>query len=331
MRWPRSSDSRRRSPAPHSCQRETSLARSGRCFRNHSIRAVKSGSSFNSSGSSVSTANSGISPTIERILMRQGSGRRAGTGGRNKTRPASSHRPSAPSSDAVDGGGDVEEMLEKFGRDVLIDPVVLRQFQRDAHEVQAIHRHPARAVGLVDEAAGRQRLAAVEHADVVQAEKAALKNVPALRVLAVDPPGEIQQQLVKDAFEKCQVAGIVGIFLAALFAVHLEHAPRRPGVDRRVHVAERPFVGGQLAVRMHVPFAREQHELVLGKLGVHQRQRDAVKRQVPRGIPRIFPFVGHGNDVGVVEMLPIVRCGPACVRAAAAAGPGRRCNHSGTL
>ena len=37
------------------------------------------------------------------------------------------------------------------------------------------------AVGLVDEAAGRQRRAAVEHADVVQAEEAALEDVAALR------------------------------------------------------------------------------------------------------------------------------------------------------
>ena len=150
-----------------------------------------------------------------------------------------------------------------------------------------------------------QRLAAVEHADVVEAEKAALENVPALRVLAVDPPGEVQQQLVKDAFEKREVAGIVRVFFASLLAVNLKHAPRGPGVHRRVHVAERPFVGGQLAVRVHVPFAGEQHELVLGERGVHQRQRNAVKRQVPRGIPRIFPFVRHGNDVRVVEMFPV--------------------------
>ena len=184
--------------------------------------------------------------------------------------------------DAVDGGGDGEEMLEKFGGDVFVDMVVLRQFERDAQQVQAIHRHPARAVGLVDETAGGQRLAAVEHADVVEAEKAALKNIPALRVLAVDPPGEIQQQLVKDAFQKSEIAGIIRICFASLFAVNLEHAPRRPRMHRRVHVAERPLVGRQLAVRVHVPFAREQHELALGKLRVHQRERNAVERQVPR-------------------------------------------------
>src|SRR5258708_13362669 len=30
-----------------------------------------------------------------------------------------------------------------------------------------------------------------------------------------------------------------------------------------------------------------------------------MKSQVPRGVPWIFPLVRHGNDVGVVEMLPL--------------------------
>ena len=51
------------------------------------------------------------------------------------------------------------------------------------------------AVGLPEGAAGGQRLGAVKHPDVVQAEEAALEQVVALGVLAVDPPGEIQQQL----------------------------------------------------------------------------------------------------------------------------------------
>ena len=69
MRWPRSSDSSRRSPRPGSSQRETSSARSGRCLQKPLQRAaVKSGSCSSNSGSSVSTANSGISPTIERTF-----------------------------------------------------------------------------------------------------------------------------------------------------------------------------------------------------------------------------------------------------------------------
>ena len=94
---------------------------------------------------------------------------------------------------------------------------------------------------------------AVEHADVVQSEKAALEDVAAAGVLAVHPPGEIQHQLVENALEKgrspCPFSA----------AVDLVDAPGGPGMHRRIDVAERPFIGGQLAVRMHVPFARQQH------------------------------------------------------------------------
>src|SRR6266498_1523920 len=41
----------------------------------------------------------------------------------------------------------------------------------------------------------------------------------------------------------------------------VEHPKRGPGVDRWVHVAERPLVGGDLAVGMHVPLAQQQQQL----------------------------------------------------------------------
>ena len=46
-------------------------------------------------------------------------------------------------------------------------------------------------------AAGGQRRAAVEDADVVEAEEAALEDVLALGVLAVHPPGELSSSLWK--------------------------------------------------------------------------------------------------------------------------------------
>ena len=47
---------------------------------------------------------------------------------------------------------------------------------------------------------------AIEDADIVQAEESALKNIISFGILAVHPPGEIQQQLVKDALQKEAVA-----------------------------------------------------------------------------------------------------------------------------
>ena len=76
-------------------------------------------------------------------------------------------------------------------------------------------------------------------------------------------------------------------------------------MNRRVHIAERPLVGGQLTVRVHIPLAHQQDELALGKLGVNFRQRHAMKGKVPCCEPWVFPFVRHGNHIGVVQMLPV--------------------------
>ena len=114
---------------------------------------------------------------------------------------------------------------------------------------------------------------AVEHADVVHAEEAALEDVLPVGVLVVHPPGEIDHQLVEDPFEEDEVAlsvvlaaGVAGRTTPGL-AVDLKYTPARPGVDGRVDVAEVPFVGGQLAVGVGIPFAGEQQQLIFGESG----------------------------------------------------------------
>ena len=83
----------------------------------------------------------------------------------------------------------------------------------------------------------------------------------------------------------------VGCTCSAPFDV--EHRQCRPGVYRWIHVSKCPFICGNLPIRMHVPFAEHEGYLFLGEIRVHQRQRNAVKCQVPRCIPRVLPFVGH--------------------------------------
>ncbi len=195
---------------------------------------------------------------------------------------------------------DVDEVLPELAGEVFVRGVVVRQLHRHRQQVQRVHRHPAGRIGLLQRAAGRQRLRAVEHADVVQAEEAAFEDVAARGVLAVDPPREVEQQLLEHAFEELAVAD------AAALLLDLVDAPRRPRVHRRVHVAKRPLVRGQLPVGVHVPLAQHQRELVLGELGVDQRQRHHVKRQVPRGVPRVLPLVRHRDDVGVEQVRPLV-------------------------
>ena len=89
-------------------------------------------------------------------------------------------------------------------------------------------------------------------------------------------------------------------------AVDGEHAQRGPRVDGRVHVAEGPLVGRQLAVGVHVPLAAHQQELVLGELRIEVGDGDALEGQVPRREPRVLPGVADRQHVGGVEVAPLV-------------------------
>ena len=142
-------------------------------------------------------------------------------------------------------------------------------------------------------ARGKQRRT-IEGPDVVEAQEPALEDVVALGVLAIDPPREVDEQLVEDAGEE----PVVGR------TVDFEDPQRGPRVYRRVDVVERPFVRGELTVGVHVPLAAEQDELPLREFGIDMRERHALKAQVPGGKPRVFPLVGHGKHAGRVEVTP---------------------------
>ena len=77
--------------------------------------------------------------------------------------------------------------------------IVLGKLESHGEHGGAVKCHPGGTVGLFQMTARRQWLGAIEHADVVQTEEAAGKQVPAADVFAVDPPGEIQQQLGEHA------------------------------------------------------------------------------------------------------------------------------------
>ena len=115
-------------------------------------------------------------------------------------------------------------------------------------------------------------------------------------------------QFVEDTLQECAIA-----FAFALL-VDLVNAPGSPGVHGRIHVAECPLVSGNLSVGMHVPLAQHQRELLFREVRIHQRERNAVERQVPCRIPRILPLVGHGNHVGVVQVRPLMVAALATLR-----------------
>src|SRR6476469_892406 len=89
---------------------------------------------------------------------------------------------------------------------VLVERVLAREFGSNLHHVLAEHTHPGGAVRLLQIATGWQRRGAVEHADVVEAKEAALEQVPTRAVLAVDPPAEVERQLVELVGQPAPVA-----------------------------------------------------------------------------------------------------------------------------
>src|SRR5439155_25116439 len=101
-------------------------------------------------------------------------------------------------------------------------------------------------------------------ANIIQSQEAALEDVAAFGVFAVNPPGEVEHELVEDALEECAIARTPALLL------DLIDAPGRPGVHWWVHIGQGPLVRGQLSIGVHVPLTQEQGELLLGEIGVYQ-------------------------------------------------------------
>src|SRR6202046_2191290 len=147
-------------------------------------------------------------------------------------------------------------MLEELAGNVFLRPVRRSEHHRNRQNIEAIHRHPTGAVRLLDVISRTERLGAVKDAYVVEPEETALEYIFSFRILAVYPPGEINQQLVKHADEKLTV------FFSLYARRDFIYAPSRPRMHWRVHVGKIPFIGRQLAIGFHVPFAHEEHELL---------------------------------------------------------------------
>ena len=267
------------------------------------------------SSSKTATAASGSRPTIERTFRRV---RAAVRKAQHVVEEAVLLVPHfvVVLAHPVHRAGDGQRVLEELLDELLVERLVQRELDRDAQHLLAEEHHPRRAVGLVEVAAGGQRRRAVEHADVVEPEKAALEDVGAGAILAVDPPGEVDQQLGEGVLQELDVAVAAAALLVEQIELH-----RRPRVHGRIDVAEVPLVGRQLAVRMQVVVAQHQVELLLGEVGIDHAQRNHVERQVPRGVPGVLPLVRHRDDVVVEHVGPLaVAHAPALVLRQVGAG-----------
>src|ERR1700733_5409863 len=135
-------------------------------------------------------------------------------------------------------------MLCEFNDHRLKGRVGQSQFRGDLEHIQGEKRHPRGAIRLLQITPLWERRTAIKDTDVVEPEEAAFENVLAVPVLAIDPPGEVQSEFVEDALEEADVA------LAARSPLERIRVECRPGMHRRVYVAEIPFIGRSLTAGM---------------------------------------------------------------------------------
>src|SRR6202022_2013221 len=100
--------------------------------------------------------------------------------------------------EVVHGMSDIDEMLKKLAGNIAIGAVLSRKFQGNSEHVQAVHAHPAGTIRLLDMAPAGQRYVTVKNANIIQSQEAALEDILPSIVLAIDPPGEVEQQLLED-------------------------------------------------------------------------------------------------------------------------------------
>src|SRR5688572_6818169 len=96
----------------------------------------------------------------------------------------------------------VQEVLQELGGYVLVHLVLARQFERNGEHVQAEHPHPACSVALLKLTSRGEGRAPVKHSYIVQPQEASLEYVLPFRVLAVDPPCEVEEELVEDPLQE---------------------------------------------------------------------------------------------------------------------------------
>src|SRR5690606_30574123 len=100
---------------------------------------------------------------------------------------------------------DEYEVLKEFGSSIFKRTVIYRNLGSDIHHIQRVGADPTGAICLFQLHLTRKMKTAVEYSDIIQAEKAALKDIVTIDVFPVDPPREIDQQFLKYLFQKIDI------------------------------------------------------------------------------------------------------------------------------
>src|SRR5689334_1849614 len=100
---------------------------------------------------------------------------------------------------------------------------------------------------------------------------------------------------MKHAFQEINVA-------CPARSADLIDAPGGPGVHRGIDVGKGKFVSRNLTVRVHVPFAQKEFQLLLREGWVEMSEREHMKGKVPGSKPGILPFIWHRNHVPAIDL-----------------------------
>ena len=160
----------------------------------------------------------------------------------------------------IHGVCDVEEVLEEFARDVFVSIVGCGKLKRHS----SMWRQYL-AIQPVPSDCSRTRRWATGRCD----RRCRCCRAPGNRLRKMLFSSESLRFTHQVKFISSLWKNVRETHVWACFAsrIDLENAPRRPGVDRRIYIAEGPFIGGNLPVGMHVPFAQKELQLLFGESG----------------------------------------------------------------
>src|SRR2546428_10980887 len=96
----------------------------------------------------------------------------------------------------IQGFSNQYEVFKKFCSGIFKCLIMHGYFQSHVHHIKSIHAHPTRSIGLFQPHISGHLNAPVKNSNIIKAKEATLENIIATGILSVDPPREINNELL---------------------------------------------------------------------------------------------------------------------------------------
>jgi hypothetical protein len=110
------------------------------------------------------------------------------------------------------------------------------KLKRNVEHGEAVKGHPPSTVSLFKDTSRGQWLGTVEQTDIIESQETTLKDVLAIGIFAIDPPGEVEQKLLENSLKEIEILASVQL------SFNLEGSESSPGMDGRIDITKVPFV-----------------------------------------------------------------------------------------